>query len=332
MDPYAVLGVDKKATQEQIAKAYRSLAAKYHPDRNPDDASQAVVKFKEVTTAWEMIGDEDKRRRHDFYGRSASSFSFRSRNSVDDVFDNLFSQFFGGPLSPDSSHQRSRVKIALSEAYHGCSKVVKSEARETCSSCTGTGSASWSRCSACGGSGFVVSGDGNMRVQSACVSCAGRGATPEQSCSDCNGRGYKVVSERELEIKIPRGIEDGTQIRIPNGSHDGKDIFVVVNVDRDPTISRQNKNLFLSADVPYATLVLGGEAKAVLFGEEILVKVPKGTRSGSRVRLTSRGMPHVQNSSLKGDLFIDLVLKVPTNPSKEHEDLLKALSKIETQS
>jgi molecular chaperone DnaJ len=332
MDPYAVLGVDKKATQEQISKAYRTLAAKYHPDRNPDDSSQAVVKFKEVTTAWEMIGDEDKRRRHDFYGRSASTFSFRSRNSVDDVFDNLFSQFFGGPFSPDSALQRLRVKITLAEAYHGCSKAIKSEGREPCSTCTGTGSASWSRCAACGGSGFVVVGDEPTRVQSACVSCAGRGSTPEQSCSACNGRGYKVVSERNLDINIPRGIEDGTQIRLPNGAHDGKDIFVVVNVERDPTISRQNKNLFLPVEVSYATLVLGGEASAVLFGEEIVVKIPKGTRSGSRFRLAGRGMPHIQNSSLKGDLFIDLALKVPTNPSKEYEDLLKALAKIETQS
>jgi molecular chaperone DnaJ len=141
-----------------------------------------------------------------------------------------------------------------------------------------------------------------------------------------------VVSERNLDINIPRGIEDGTQIRLPNGAHDGKDIFVVVNVERDPTISRQNKNLFLPVEVSYATLVLGGEASAVLFGEEIVVKIPKGTRSGSRFRLAGRGMPHIQNSSLKGDLFIDLALKVPTNPSKEYEDLLKALAKIETQS
>lgn len=328
MDPYKVLGVDRKATQEEIAKAYRSLAAKHHPDRNPDNPAEAAVRFKEVTAAWEMVGTEDKRRRHDFAGHMPS-FSFRSRNSVDDVFDNLFSQFFGGPHGQRPASARARVKVTLEEAFRGCSRSVKSEGREACSSCTGTGSAQWTKCQACGGSGFVVTSDGHMRIQTSCARCSGRGSTAAQSCAGCNGRGYRIISEKEVEVNIPAGVEDGTQIRVSGESPNGGDLYVVVAVERHPGLERQQRNLLGSVEVPYHALVMGGDARFALFGSEIVVKVPKGTRPGTRVRIPGQGMPHIQNPSARGDLFLDIRLKMPAGVTKEHEKLLSKLAKLE---
>lgn len=330
MDPYRVLGVDKKATQDEISKAYRSLAIKYHPDRNPENAAEAAAKFKQITAAWEMIGTEDKRKRYDFYGSQMPAFSFRSRNSVDDMFDNLFSQFFGGANQNRPSSSRSRVKITLFEAFHGCTKVVKNEGREVCSSCSGTGASSWSRCQGCGGTGFVITGDGNVRLQTSCTNCSGRGSTAAQSCAGCNGRGYRVISQSDIDVKIPPGVEDGTQIRIPGESPAGGDLFVVVNVEKDPNLTRQQRNLFSSIEVPYPVLVLGGEARFHMFGTEISVKIPRGMKSGSRLRMAGQGMPHVQNPSVRGDLFLDIGLKMPKSVTKEHQQLLESLAKMES--
>jgi len=328
MNPYLVLGVERNATQEEISRAYRSLAVKYHPDRNPEDMEGASEKFKQVTAAYEMVGTEEKRRRHDF--RSGhSSFSFRSRNVVDDVFENLFSQFFGGPHAGDATSVRSRVRVTLAEAYHGCRKTVKSESRSPCQPCTGTGATEWSRCATCSGSGFVFSSDGMMRIQTACSGCLGRGSKPSQNCSECNGRGYKVVSERDLEVNVPPGVDEGTQIRVSAESASEPDIFVVVSVEKDSVFTRQQRSLFASVEASYSTLVLGGEVSLNLFGSQISLKVPRGTRSGTRMRVAGKGMPHIQNPSARGDLFVDLVLAMPSVVSKEHEKLLVRLSKIE---
>lgn len=329
MDPYKVLGVDRKASQDEIAKAYRSLAAKHHPDRNPGSALEASVRFKEVTRAWEMIGTEEKRRRHDFAGQMPS-FSFRSRNSVDDVFDNMFSQFFGGPNSQRPNSSRARVRVTLEEAFRGCVRNVKSEGREVCSSCTGTGSAQWTKCQSCGGSGFVVASEGGMRIQTSCARCSGRGATAAQSCGGCNGRGYRVVSEKSVEVRIPPGVEDGMQMRVSGESPNGGDLYVVVAVERHPAVERQQRNLLGSVEVPYHALVLGGESKFLLFGSEISVNVPKGTRPGTRVRIPGQGMPHIQNPSARGDLFLNVLLRMPAEVSKEHERLLSSLAKMES--
>lgn len=332
MDPYSVLGVDRKATQDDIAKAYRSLAVKYHPDRNPENPAEAAAKFKEVTAAWEMVETEEKRRKYDFYGSHMASFSFRSRNSVDDVFDNLFSQFFGGPHSQKQPLFRSRVKVTLEESFRGCKKVLKGEGREQCASCKGTGSTSWSRCTACGGVGFVMSEEGSMRIQTSCVKCSGKGSMPSQSCGGCNGRGFRTVAERDVELNVPPGVEDGTQIRLAGQAPGGGDMFVVVSVEKDPRLARQQRNLFGSVDLPYTTFVLGGEFSFDLFGSEVKMKVPKGTAAGSRLRVAGQGMPHMQNPSIRGDLFIDLKLKVPSSITKEHQQMLESLAKIENAS
>jgi molecular chaperone DnaJ len=332
MDPYRVLGVGRDATQEDIARAYRSLAVKYHPDKSSDDPDKASVLFKEATAAFELIGSPEKRRRYDLSGgRTPSLFSFKSRNSVDDVFDNLFSQFFDTNQGKGPGPLRSRVKVTLAEAHSGCVKVVNFGPREMCAPCSGTGSTEWAKCDGCGGSGFVFSNDGFVRVHTACAECLGRGSKSVHVCSACNGRGHKVTSERGLDVTIPPGVENGTQIRLSGEAVGNEDVFVVVLVEKDPAVSRHQRDLFVYLEVPYSTLVLGGEASVALFGSKITLKVPKGTKAGARMRVKGHGMPHIQNASFRGDLFVDIVLFVPSVLTKEHEKALVGLAKIEAQ-
>jgi molecular chaperone DnaJ len=330
-DPYLVLGVEKKATQDEINRAFRSLASKFHPDKNPDNPKEAAEKFKEVSAAYELLGDSGRRKQYDFYAEvQFPNFSFRSRNNVDSMFDNLFSQFFGKGSSGQQSVSKTRVRVTLAEAFSGCSRVLKSESHESCKECTGTGSSEWSRCSRCDGSGFLFTSEGPMKIQTACMQCSGRGSISKQSCRSCNGRGRIVKSERDVEVRIPPGVEDGMHIRMSGEGADGGDLFVVVGVDKHPSLERQQRNLIGSMDVPYHALVLGGEVSFRLFDSDIVVKIPPRTKSGSRMRVKGQGMPHVQNPEVRGDLFIELNLKIPSSLTEAHERAISALSKLDS--
>lgn len=325
-DPYRVLGVDPKATQEEITKAYRVLALKWHPDKNPTNLKEAEEKFKEISEAFELIGNPNKRKNYDFYSTQPfPSFSFRSRNSVDDVFNNIFSQVFG---DQKTNSTKVRVKISLKECYKGCSKSVKVEKHKFCEGCKGTGSTSWESCEKCSGKGFVFTNNGQLRVQMSCSNCNGKGSISSKNCKECSGKGYLIDSVKDLDVKIPPGIEDGTQIRLAGESSDGGDLFIVVNVDRDQNFVREGKVLIGSVDVPYTTLVLGGKVEFDLFGTKFDINIRPRLNAGSRVRLKNQGMPLMQNPSIKGDLLVDIKLKMPNVLDKEHEKLLNELSKI----
>lgn len=327
-DPYQVLGVSKCASQEEILKAYRCLATKYHPDKNPEFPCESTEKFKEVCTAFELIGDEQKRKRYDLFGTAGSpSFSFKNRNSVDDVFDNMFSSVFG-----DQKNSKARIKISLYEAYSGCSKTINSEKRKSCEPCKGTGSVSWDSCSKCEGKGFVFANNGPLKVQSSCSFCNGKGATSIEKCKDCSSKGYVVEQTKPVEIFIPQGIEDGSQIRFAGESADGNDLYVVVNIEKDQNIIREGRNLIGRLEVPYHILVLGGALQYGLFDKKIDIKIPARTSVGTRIRLRSQGMPLALNPNAKGDLFIDITLKMPKNINKQYEDLLNSLSKLDSPS
>lgn len=325
MDPYQILGVTRDASQEEILKAYRLLATKYHPDKNPENPTESAEKFKQVCAAFELIGDDQKRKKYDFFGRShAPTFSFRSRNSVDDIFDNIFSHVFG-----DQKNSKLRVKISLIEAYLGCSKVVKSEKHKSCESCRGTGSVSWEPCSKCDNKGFVFTNNGPLRIQTSCSNCNGKGSISVQKCKDCLSKGYIVDYIKDVVITIPQGVEEGTQIRMASAAADGSDLFVIVNIEKDLNITRDGKNLIGSTEVPYHILVLGGDIDYDLFGTKIAIKINPKTNAGSRIRIKNQGMPNPSNSKLKGDLFVDLKLKIPKTLTKQHEEIIQELSKIQ---
>lgn len=325
-DPYKVLGVSSSASKEEIHKAFRALASKYHPDRNPEDTESASVKFKEVSAAFEIVGDESRRRQYDLYREGGfSGFSFRSRNSVDDIFNNMFSQFFGDQRPSGS---RVRIKISLEEAYFGCSKKVEVENHEFCEGCKGTGSSSWDPCGRCGGKGFFSVTQGSFSNRSSCMSCGGKGSIPKENCSSCSGRGHLVSGSREIEVSVPAGIENGSQIRIPN---EGKDIFVYVVVETHSKFERHGHFLLARAFVPYSKLVFGGSEEVDIFGSKISVKIPPRSIPGMKMKIKGKGMPLPQNPNLRGDFVLELRLKIPKSLTKEHEELLRNLMKIESQ-
>jgi molecular chaperone DnaJ len=320
-DPYKILGLTKDATQEDIVKAYRNLASKWHPDKNPDNPSESTARFKERSRAFEILGDEQKRRNYDFYGSSNfPSFTFRTRNPVDDIFDNMFSKVFG-----NQRESRIRVKVSLEEAYFGCSKTVSLEKKGSCSGCKGTGSLKWDSCKKCSGKGFVLTSEGHFRIQAACVNCHGRGSIPSEHCKDCAGKGYVVLSSRQIEISIPPGIEEGSQIKV---SDSGEDLFVLVVLEKNSLISKNERDLFGKIEVPYSKLVLGGDWEYDLFGKKISIKINPMTKTGSRLKIKEQGMPNVHNPQIKGDLFLDVSLKMPDATTKEFEKVLSKLSKF----
>lgn len=324
-NPYEVLGVDRKATQEEITSAYRLLATKWHPDKNLDNPKEAAEKFKEIAAAFELLGDELKRKNYDFYTTQIPTFSFKSRNSVDDIFDNILSQVFG---DQKNSGSKVRLKVSLKEVYYGCSKTIKTEKHKFCDYCKGTGSSSWQKCEKCNGQGFIFSNSGNMKIRSSCVNCQGKGSTSVQKCKDCLGKGYSIDSTKDVQIKVPPGIEDGSQIRLAGEAPDGNDLFVVVQVEKDNLFVRDGKILIGSLEVSYPTLVLGGEVVFDLFGKKININIRPKSNAGTRIRIKGEGMPLVQNPSVKGDLFLDIKLKMPESIDKEQEKLLKKLLKI----
>lgn len=323
-DPYQVLGVHRTATHEEVVKAYRTLATKWHPDKNLDNVKEAVSRFKEISAAFETLGDKDKRKNYDFYGTNQfPSFSFRSRNTVDDVFDNIFSQVFGDQRS--FSEHKSRIKITLKEAYFGCLKKIVVEKKGMCEVCKGTGSSRWDPCLKCDRKGFVFVSEGAFRVQTTCVHCQGKGSVPIEGCHSCLGKGYNVTESKEAEIRIPPGAVDGLQIR---SSVNEQDIFVVVNIEKDERFERHDKVLIGSTEIPYHKLVLGGESEFDIFGKKVVIKIPPRLKAGSRIRIKGEGMPAIQNSNVRGDLFIDVKLKMPDDLTKEHEKIIARLAKI----
>lgn len=320
IDPYKILGVSKSSSKEDINKAFRSLASKYHPDKNPDNKEESCVKFKEINAAFEIIGDENKRKQYDY--SNFSTFSFRSRNSVDEIFDNMFSHFFGDQR-PNIS--KTRVKITFEESYFGCSKVVDVENYGFCESCKGTGSSSWESCTKCSGKGFFSVSKDSFAAKSSCVVCNGKGSIPNNKCSSCSGVGYISTGLRSIQVDIPAGIENGSQIRI---SQDSEDFFVYVVVEKNPIFERNNSTIYSRIKVSYPKLVMGGTEEFNFLGSNINLNIPKRSIPSSKLRIKGKGMPIPQNPNLRGDLVIELILDMPKNLTSEHEYLLLELVKI----
>ena len=328
-DPYKVLGVSSSASKDEIHKAFRALAAKYHPDRNPDDQEAAAAMFKEVAAAFEIVGEESRRRQYDMYreGRWQPSFSFRSRNSVDEIFNHMFGSVFGDQRPAAS---RVRVKVTLEEAYFGCSKKVDVEEHGFCDPCKGTGSSSWHPCGKCGGKGFFVMSEGPMTSKSSCITCGGRGSTPKEKCQSCSGRGYAVLGSKKIEVQIPPGVDNGFQIRVAGEGSAGEDLFLAVMLEKNERLERHNHFLAGRIEVSYSKLILGGTEEFDLFGSKISLRITPRSYPGMKLRVKGKGMPMPQNPDVRGDLILELKLKVPSSLTKEHEDLLSKLLKIES--
>ena len=347
-DYYEVLGVSKSASDDEIKKAYRQLAKKYHPDANPGDKN-AEAKFKEASEAYAVLGDADKRRQYDQYGHSAfeqgggaGGFDF-NMSDMGDIFGDIFGDLFGGGRSRRSGNSgpvkganiRSAIRITFEEACFGTEKELELNLKDECSCCHGTGAkpgTSTETCSKCGGRGQVTytqqSIFGMVRNVQTCSDCRGTGKIIKEKCPDCYGTGY-TSSKKKIQVTVPAGIDNGQSIRIRGkgepGSNGGErgDLLVEVNVSRHPIFQRRDYDIYSSAPMSYAQAVLGGDVRISTIDGDVLYEVKPGTPTDTKVRLKGKGVPTLRNKDVRGDHYVTLVVQIPTKLNSEQKELLK---------
>ncbi len=359
-DYYEVLGVDKNVSPEDLKKAYRKLALKYHPDRNPGD-KEAEEKFKEAAEAYDVLSNPDKKARYDQFGHAgldgASGFGGQGM-SMDDIFSSfgsIFGDFFGGgggsfhfggfngsgnsrggrPVSR-GSNLRIKVKLTLEEIERGVEKKIKVNKYVPCKTCGGTGARgnSYETCSHCHGSGVVTelrrSIFGQMQTQSVCPYCGGQGRIIKDKCHDCHGEGI-VKSEEIITINIPAGVADGMQLSMhgqgnagPNGGVNG-DLIIQVEEIQHELFERQENNLFYNAFVTYADAALGASIEIPTLSGKVRVKIEQGTPSGKVIRLKGKGLPDINGYS-RGDMLVSINVWVPKSVTKEERAMLEQLN------
>ena len=346
-DFYEVLGVPKNASAEDIKGAYRKLALKYHPDKNPD-SKEAEEKFKEAAEAYEILSDPDKRSRYDRYGHAGVSGQ-HGFNNVDDIFSSpFFSELFegGGILeelfgmasgrrSQRGSHLHTSIVLDFIEAARPIEKTVKIARREACPECNGTRCAKGTTpkvCTHCHGHGVVQQSHGFFSMRTACPQCGGQGTMVETPCKNCRGRGAVPV-DREIKIKVPAGIENGMQIRIggegeagPNGQRG--DLFCDIEVKPHPLFERDNDDVILKLLLSFTQAVLGAKLDIpTLYGMDKLHIAP-GTQNGDVLRISGKGFPSVRGRG-KGDQIVLTIIEVPKKPTKRQRELLQEFAQTE---
>lgn len=349
-DYYEVLGISRTATDDEIKKAYRQLAKKYHPDANPGD-KEAEVKFKEASEAYAVLSDADKRRQYDQFGHSAfeggaggaGGFDFNNMD-MGDIFGDIFGDLFGGGRSRRTSNGpmkgsnvRAGVRITFEEAVTGTDKELDLNLKEECTTCHGTGAkpgTSTETCKKCGGKGQVVytqqSLFGMVRNVQTCPDCNGTGKVIKDKCSVCYGSGY-VTRKKKIQVSIPAGIDNGQSIRIrekgepgTNGGERG-DLLVEVTVSRHPIFQRQEYDIFSTAPISFAKAALGGDVKISTVDGDVLYNVKPGTQTDTKVRLRGKGIPTLRNKQVRGDHYVTLVVQVPMKLTSEQKELLQKL-------
>ena len=353
-DFYEVLGVDRNASAEEIKKAYRKLAVKYHPDKNPGD-EQAEERFKEISAAFEILKDEDKRQKYDQFGHEAFQGGGGFSRGVDpfdlfkDVFGggggggggggfgSIFDDFFGGSSSGNAASEGSRgsdlrvsVSITLAQAAKGVEKEIKYHHHGECVTCNGSGASSGSgkiMCSTCGGIGQVASNQGFISIRRTCPTCSGTGVMIENPCQKCNGDG-RIRKQGKVKVKVPPGVSHGNRLcsrgRGDAGSRGGPsgDLYVDVHIEDHSLFERDEDDLFHDVQIPFALAALGGTIEVPTLEGKVSLKIPSGTQSNKTFRLKNHGMPNLRYSSRKGDLYVKISILVPTKLSNDQKDAL----------
>ncbi len=348
-DYYEVLGVAKTATEDEIKKAYRKLAKKYHPDVNPGD-KEAEEKFKEASEAFAVLSDADKRKQYDQFGHAAfdgtggfgsQGFDFNSAG-FGDIFGDLFGDMFGGRMRGGAgggpmkgANLRTSVRITFMESIFGVDKEITLNLKDPCPKCGGTGckpGTSPKMCPKCDGRGQVVftqqSFFGTVRNVQSCPDCGGTGKIIQDKCPECGGTGY-VTSRKTLSVSIPAGIFNGQSVRLREKGEPGVaggprgDLLVEVIVSPHQIFEREDYNIFSEVHISYALAALGGSVLIDTVDGKVVSDLKAGTQTGTRIRLRGKGVPAGRGSSVRGDHYVTFVVDVPTKLSKEAKDLLK---------
>ncbi len=354
-DYYEVLGVGKQATSDEIKKAYRVLAKKYHPDMNPGD-KEAEIKFKEVSEAYEVLSDADKRQKYDQYGHAAFDPSMGGGSGfgggfggfgADFDFGDIFSSFFGGGGGSSRSRANApvdgediatRITIGFDEAVFGCKKEISFQRIEACSDCSGSGAAKGTKaesCQTCRGTGRVTVQQqtmlGYMQTQRACQDCRGTGKIIKTPCKNCNGKGFIKINKK-LEVTIPAGIDTMQRIILRgqgsagrNGGANG-DLIIEVRVKEDKVFTRSGNNVYCEVPISFSEAALGAEIDIpTLGGGTEKYQIPEGTQTGTTFTMKGKGVADV-NTKRKGDLIITVNVETPKNLTAEQKKLLQEFS------
>ncbi len=359
-DYYEVLGVQKNATKDELKKAYRKLAIKYHPDKNPGD-KEAEEKFKEAAEAYDVLSDDTKRQRYDQFGHAgvggAAGGGFSDVNDIFSHFGDIFGDFFGGgggfsgfggfgggsrgQAVRKGSNLRVKVKLNLSEIVTGVEKKIKIHKKVTCTACGGSGASSSNdikTCPDCKGSGYVVrvvNGIfGRMQQQSPCPHCNGEGKIITHKCAACGGEGV-VDAEETVTVKIPAGVAEGMQLNIHgqgNAARHGGingDLLVLISEEEQSDFERDGNDLIYALDVSFPDAVLGATVEIPTVEGNVKIKIDEGTQPGKVLRLRGKGVPDV-NGYGRGDLLVHVSVFVPKNISKDEKKLLEKLQESES--
>lgn len=353
-DYYEVLGVKKDATADEIKKAYRKNAMKYHPDRNPGN-KEAEEKFKEVGEAYEVLSDETKRQRYDQFGFAGVDPNFGAGaggpgygggfggfGDFGDLGD-IFGEFFGGSRrgSAQNAPRRgenvmARLELTFEEAAFGCEKEVAAQRIENCAACNGTGSADGviETCQQCRGTGQIrtVQNFMGMQMQSSttCPSCNGRGKVIKNPCNTCKGKG-KVRRTKRVKVKIPAGVDAGQSVRVrgegcvgSNGGVSG-DLLVEIYIKRHPIFTREDNDVLCEVPITFTQAALGAEIEVPTLDGRVKFDLPEGTQTGKEFVLRDKGIPEVGNPRRRGSHRFTVVVETPTHLTKEQKDLLRQL-------
>ncbi len=345
-DYYATLGVAREAGADDLKKAYRKLAMQFHPDRNPGD-KQAEARFKDVSEAYDILKDDQKRSAYDRFGHAAfeqggggagpgmGGFDFSAGGDLGDIFDQMFGMGGrrGGGRTRTGTDLRQGVEIDLAEAFTGTKVTLRTPTRVKCESCNGSGSEDKSRaaetCPTCQGSGKVRAQQGFFLIERTCPTCSGQGRVVRNPCRVCQGAGT-VQRERSIQVAIPAGVEDGTRIRLSGegeaggqGAQNG-DLYVHVSIRAHEFFQREQANVLMRVPLRMAQASLGAEIEVpVVDGTRAKVKIPAGTQTGDQFRLRGKGFS-VLRSAARGDMFIQVAVETPQNLSPRQRELLEA--------
>ncbi|MEA1649558.1 molecular chaperone DnaJ [Nitrospirillum sp. BR 11164] len=348
-DYYELLGVAKTASADDLKKAYRKLAMQYHPDRNQGDKA-AEQKFKEVSEAYEVLKDEQKRAAYDRFGHAAfengggragagaGGFDFGS--GFADIFEEMFGDFMGGRRGGGQgpgrgSDLRYNLEISLEDAFKGTSTNVRVPTSVACDVCNGTGAESGTQpvtCPTCNGAGKVRAQQGFFTIERTCPACSGAGRVIKDPCRNCGGHG-RVRKEKTLQVNIPAGVEDGTRIRLSGEGEAGArgappgDLYIFLAIAPHALFMRDGANIQCRVPIPMTTAALGGTVEVpTIDGSRARVSIPPGTQSGHQFRLKGKGMS-VLRSTQRGDMYVTALVETPVNLTKRQQELMREFEK-----
>ena len=350
-DYYDILGVQRKASSDEMKAAYRKKAKELHPDRNPGDA-KSEQGFKELNEAYDVLRDEQKRAAYDQYGHQAfegpgggpggRGFGFDFSTSFTDVFDDLFGEFMGGRRGGGGNRAsrgtdlRYNMEISLEEAYAGKTATIRIPSSIACEACSGTGAEAGSKpqpCPTCSGVGKVRAQQGFFTIERTCPTCQGLGRVVKNPCRVCSGSG-RVQRERTLNVNIPQGVEDGTRIRLTGEGEAGLrggpkgDLYIFLSVAPHPLFKRDGQDIHCRVPISLVTAALGGHLDVpTLGGGRARVAIGDGTQTGRQFRLRGKGMPGLRGQGSSGDMFVEVGVETPVHLSKKQQELLREFEK-----